>query len=128
MPFHAGADVYDQKHSWQFRVMLASFTQDPEGAMTRAVLGRNMRTGLRYALTAQIDREGMVRASVQTHDGEVYARMPIGSLIAVRDAFRRLADHCRLSDQERNEFFEEIRKWISTDERAQSGLDVRAHN
>lgn len=128
MQFHAGADVYDQKHSWQFRVMLASFTRDPEGAMVRAVLGRTMRTGLRYALTACVDREGIVRANVQAPDGSVYARMPIGSLVAVRDSFRRLADHCRLTDAEREAFFEEIRKWISTDERATSGLDVGRHN
>lgn len=127
MPFHAGSEVYDEKHSWQFRVMLASFPQDPEGAIVRAVLGRNMRTGLRYGLTAVIDRDGIVRASVQDHSGESHKRMPIGSVIAVRDAFRRLADHCRLSDKDREALFEELRKWL-TDERAQSGLDIRRHN
>jgi hypothetical protein len=128
MGYHAGADVYDEKHSWQFRVLLASFPQDPEGAIVRAVLGRNMKRGLRYGLTAVIDRDGIVRASVQGHDGETYARMPIGSIISLRDSFRRLADHCRLPDHEREALFEELRKWIITDERAQSGLDIRAHN
>jgi len=126
--FHAGNDVYDKGRSWKFRVLLASFPCDPEGAIVRAVLGRNMIRGLCYGLTAVIDREGIVRSNVRAHDGETYARMAVGSVIAVRDCFRRIADHCKLDDDERLAFFDELRKWVIKDERSESDLDIARHN
>lgn len=126
--FHSSADVFDQAHHWTYRVALASFTVDPTGALVRAVIGKNMKHGMAYVSYATIDKAGIMRASVRAIDGSVHAAMPIGTVQAVRDEFRRLADHCRLSDSEREALFEELRKWVTRDERAESGLDIRRHN
>ena len=45
----------------------------------------------------------------------------IGSIIAVRDSMRRLADHCKLTDPQREDLFAELRRWVKRDYRATSG-------
>lgn len=126
--YHAGADVYDQAHSWRWRVLLASFPTDPMGSLVRAVLGKITYTGMAHGLQAEIDKDGVVRTLVRDSRGHWHADMPVGTIVGVRDEFRRLADHCRLADDEREALFEELRKWIAKDHRAQSFLDVKRHN
>ena len=126
--YHSSGDVFDQAHSWQFRVLLAAFPHDPMGSVVRAVLGKWMRQGMAHGRTAVIAPDGMVRTAVRDQHGRWWKNMPVGGIIALRDEFRRLADHCRLADAERNALFEELRKWIAEDQRSESGLDIRAHN
>ncbi len=126
--YHAGSEVYDQARTWQFRVLLASFPHDPMGSVVRAVLGKWMQRGMAHGRVARINADGIVLTMVRDRHGRWWKNMPVGSIIVLRDEFRRLADHCRLSDAERNALFEELRKWIAKDERAESGLDIRRHN
>ena len=44
----------------------------------------------------------------------------IGTIESVRDSLRRLADHCKLSDTDREALFEELRRWVYKDYRAKS--------
>jgi hypothetical protein len=42
----------------------------------------------------------------------------LGSIVDIRDDFRRLADFLKLDDGERVELFDELRKWVAIDMRA----------
>jgi hypothetical protein len=117
--------VFDPEHTWRYRVLLASFTHDPMGPLVRAVLGRNCATGAAYAYQAHIDLIGKVRANLRLPNGNVLQARTVGTDIAVRDEFRRLADHCKLTDGERIELFDELKKWTGDDRRVQAGIDIR---
>lgn len=118
--FHASADVYDQERSWQWRVILASMGTTP-GAIVMAILAKVPKLGPAYGQTCDILTNGIV---ITPHRiaGQWTEQRPIGTLIAVRDSVRELADHCKLSDREREALFDELRKWIRKDYRAMSTL------
>jgi hypothetical protein len=135
MPYHSSTEVFDESHGWRYRVLLAAFPHDPMGTIVRAVLGRNLNWGVSYGLAATIGRDGIVRTgkrvprkptAYNSAKFHVLPGMPIGSIAALRDEFRRLADHCKLNDKDREALFMELRKWCGKDERAISGLDVEA--
>ena len=125
---HTSADVFDEARSWQYRVILASAPTNL-GVLVRAVLGKNTRGGWAMGLTGWIDAQGIVYTRFRVPGGgEVPQEHAVGPIASVRDNFRLLADHCKLNDQDREELFTELRKWISRDMRAQSGLDAKRHN
>jgi hypothetical protein len=114
--YFSSAEVYDRARSWQFRVLLAAFPADPMGLIVRAVLGVNSRVGAALGLEATIRKDGVVTAALRSPRGrKVTNAHPLGTVIALRDEFRRLADHCRLPDNERLALFEEVRKWAGRD-------------
>lgn len=120
MQYHSNELVYDQGRTWQFRVALAAFPTDPMGMIVRAVLGLNGRSAA-LGLQATIRRDGIVVAPLRNREGRVVTKAhPLGSIIALRDEFRRLADHCKLPDTEREALFEELRKWCGRDLRSRS--------
>lgn len=86
-----------------------------------AMLAKIPKVGPAYGKTCDILPSGIV---ITPHriNGKWTEQCPIGSVIAVRDSLRRLADHCRLPDEEREELFEELRKWIRKDYRAVSTI------
>lgn len=85
-----------------------------------AMLARVPRLADAYGDTADIWPDGRVATMVRRRG--VWGDKPevIGTIIAVRDNVRRLADHCKLSDKDRLALFEELRKWIRRDCRAKS--------
>lgn len=120
--FHKSNDVFDGARDWKYRVILASMPTTT-GVIVRAVLGKRTKYGWGFGINCDIDANGMVRTAARLPNGEVMQGYPIGTVEAVRDSFRRLADHCKLSDVEREALFEELRKWIRRDHRATSDLD-----
>ena len=124
---HTSSEVMNRDHSWQFRVILASMP-DTLGVIVRAVLAKSTAVGFAYGTTATIDKDGMVRSNRRDVDGMVHRNFPVGTSTAVRDEFRKLADHCKLTDQDREALFDELRKWIARDDRAISNLDISRHN
>ena len=125
--WHNSDSVRDRENTWQVRVLLASFPTS-FGPVVRAVLGRNTKTGVALALKATIGVDAVVRADMRKplqRGGYGIIRMqPIGHVRAVRDEFRRLADHCKLSDNERRAMFDDVKKWAGRDERAINGVDI----
>lgn len=119
----------DNSVPWKFRVTRAVAADPSVLPIVFAILGVVPNLGPCYGDTATIARDGNVYAHIRDVKGH-WTKNPtrIGQLITVRDALRRVADHCKLSDADREAFFEEIRKWMSKDQRAQSGLDVKSHN
>jgi len=119
--FHESADVFDQGRSWQWRTIYASMGTTP-GAIVMAMLAKVPKNGPAYGQTCDILTNGIV---ITPHRiaGKWTEQRPIGSIIAVRDSIRRLADHCKLTDREREALFEELRKWIRKDYRAVSTIE-----
>lgn len=105
---------------WQWRVLRASLGTT-EGAIVMAILAKTPKNGPAYGKTCDILASGIV---ITTHriNGKWTDLRPIGSVLAVRDAIRKLADHCKLSDKEREALFDELRKWIRKDYRAVSTI------
>ena len=131
--YSTDSDIYDESHTWQYRVMKAAFPADPMGMVVKAVLGLNRAWGHAYGLSATIDANGVVRTSyrephkpTEFNPNRFYThkRWPIGSITDLRDEFRRLADHCKLNDKDRNALFLELKKWCGKDERAINNLDI----
>lgn len=51
---------------------------------------------------------------------ETWDIIDLGHIHAFRDGFRRLADAAKLEDQERIDFFAEVRKWVMEDNRPEA--------
>lgn len=119
--FHVSEDVFDESRSWKWRVIYASMGTTP-GAIVMAMLAKVPKLGPAYGQTCDILPNGIV---ITPHRiaGKWTEQRPIGSVIAVRDAMRHLADHCKLKDAEREALFEELRKWIRRDFRAVSTIE-----
>lgn len=84
-----------------------------------AILAKMPNHGPAFGHTCDILLDGRITTPVRRH-GEWGNPETIGTVISVRDNLRRLADHCKLSDADREAFFAEFRKWIKTDMRARS--------
>jgi hypothetical protein len=67
---------------------------------------------------ATVDAEGLTWAYVVSRT-EGRRLTCLGFITDIRDEFRRLADHLKLDDGERVEMFDELRKWVAVDIRAQ---------
>lgn len=117
--YHNSAEVKDGSRHWTWRVLVASFPTRSMGPMVRAVLGKQMARGPKLSLQATIGQSGMVYAGLKHDDQVVSYQHPLGDVKAIRDEFRRLADHCRLNDAERIELFTELRKWMGKDLRSE---------
>lgn len=116
--YHMSKGVYDPARHWSYRVTLAAFPANTMGLIVRAVLGVNSTIGPALGLEAEIGADGIVRASLRYPDGRVERRRELGSVMALRDEFRRLADHCRLTDADRLELFDHLKKWAGRDLRS----------
>lgn len=119
--YYSGPEVFNMDRHWTQRVFLASIYADPMGMIVRGVLGLNTRKGAAFGLSATIGKDSIVRTKLRGIHGQVMnVAHPLGTVIALRDEFRRLADHCRLPDAERLELFDQLKKWAGEDLRARS--------
>lgn len=113
-------DVYDQAHSWQFRALRASLGTTV-GLIIMAVLAKQPKNGPALGETCEILPDGKVVTPVRRYG--VWGKPEvIGTTISVRDNMRRLADHCKFSDADREAMFAELQKWIYRDMRARSEI------
>lgn len=115
---HESADIYDEHRPWQWRVIRASMGTTV-GAIVMAVLARQPKNGPAFDTTCDILPDSKVVARVRRY-GKWGNQEVIGTVESVRDNVRVLADHCKLSDKDREALFEELRKWVSRDYRAKS--------
>jgi hypothetical protein len=86
-----------------------------------AMLAKQPKKGMAFGQTADISEDGYFETMIRQL-GKWCAPTRIGTVEAVRDNVRRLADHCKLEDVERNALFEELRKWVKRDRRAKSEI------
>ena len=120
--FSRSQDIYDEDRSWQYRCLRASFGTTT-GIILQAVLGRPSRVGQAFGPTCDIMLDGTVETMHRPYSHQHPHLVRIGKIDAVRDNFRRLAEHCRLADRDQEALFEELRKWVRLDHRAESGID-----
>lgn len=118
MNFSKDAAVYDEANSWQFRAVRASLGTTT-GLILLSVLAKQPRVGVAILGEAQILRDGMVTCKARDAEFTVYTDYPLGNVHAIRDGFRLLADHCKLSDADRTAMFDQLRMWFIKDWRPQ---------
>jgi hypothetical protein len=79
----------------------------------------------RFGSNAIIDENGMLFSNMQNAEGAMFANHCLGDVKTVVDSFKGLADHLKLDDKERIEMFDELRKWIKLDKRANQTNEER---
>ena len=109
---------------WRSRaVIVTRGNQTMLGCIVQAVIGVAASNPPTLGLTAIIDAGGIVRSNLikrnrATGRNEAHVGVPLGSTIALRDEWRRLADAIKATDAEREEMFDLLRRWAGTDFRA----------
>lgn len=107
-----------EQNSWPFKAVLATRgNQTIVGTIVLALIAKPPKHGPRIETTATIDEAGLTWVGMTNRRGG-YGLACIGHIHDIRDEFRRLADHLKLDDGERIDLFEQLRKWVGVDMRA----------
>ncbi len=130
------------RDTWQGRVLAATENR-PLGAVVISVLAHNYENEIEVLLrvifpgfeglklpglcsAGKISRAGAVVADMIRGNGtRVRNAVLFHDEMAMRDAFRRLADSLKLSDAERRELFACVQKWVVCDYRLDPTMDPR---
>lgn len=125
--WHDDDEVYDQSLPWQWRAIRATLGSST-GAVVMAMLAKEPQFGPAFGAWCEITKDGVIETQVRQQDDDGMWRwqkpIPIGTVVQVRDALRRLSqDHCKFNDGEVEALFEEFRKWVRKDHRAKSGTE-----
>lgn len=107
--------------SWQYKAIVATRgNQTMLGAILLQVIGKQAKNPPRITGTASVDAEGLCWTLLLAQHGTEVAEglVCLGYIGEIVDEFRRLADFLKLDDAERIELFDELRKWVSVDLRA----------
>jgi hypothetical protein len=134
--------AFDLHDSWQARVLLES--HGTLRAIILSVLAHNFDAAVltlcalifedfdgslplpSLTTAAKISKSGRVVANVVDRDGVIIPDLVIfASEQTMRDTFRHLADHCRLSDSDRTEFFKCAQAWVVADRRLDPTFDPK---
>lgn len=104
---------------WRYRaIQHQSGNQTQLGAMVIAVCGKRTSNPPRIMGSATIDLDGNVLVTFQSRTGVTHEKFRYCSVQEMCDSFSELADVLRLSDVERIEMFQEVKRWVYKDERA----------
>lgn len=107
-----------EQNSWPYKAILAlRGNQTIAGCILLSIIGQMPKHPPRIYTSATVDENGFTWVNMQNRD-YVSGTACIGLITDIRDEFRRLADHLKLDDGERIELFEELRKWVAIDLRA----------
>ena len=111
---------------WKSRAIVATHgNQSFTGCLLLAILGRASENPPRVVSGGEIDGSGGVWAVWQGR-GEHPGRARLRKLCDIKeytDRFRYLDEHLKLTDQERQEMWFEIKAWITTDHRPRKEWD-----
>lgn len=119
----APAPVVFGEDSWQAAVIRGSDGNKSRlGAIVMAVLGRTPHAPPAFGLGAVITSDGYIMCDFLTRDYVMHTSAFVGSVSDLVDNCRGLADHCKLTDDQRLQFFQSVRAWIKKDWRAVSTM------
>jgi hypothetical protein len=107
--------------SWQYKAIVATRgNQTMLGAIFLQIIGKSAKHPPQIVGTASVDEEGLCWTLLRkAHAGEIAEGVVcLGQIGDIVDEFRRLADFLKLDDPERVELFDELRKWVAVDLRA----------
>lgn len=108
-----------ERQTWQYRAVQATRgNQTMLGTIVLAVIGRNAKHPPWFEPGAEIADDGILLANFVDRGLRDHGLVPVARLSQVVDEFRRLADHIKLTDDERKSMFDALRKWIAKDHRA----------
>lgn len=112
---------------WQHRAVKESGgNQSMIGCIVLAILGwQHGRKPPRFGKIAVINHQGFVITNFQKRDGTILQAHTIGHVDDINGGLRKLADFLKLSDIDRLGMFEEFRKWIAHDYRADQRPEER---
>lgn len=118
------AQAIAERKSWQYRAITYAHGNKSElGALIIAIMGRTVNPPCFHPGGAKITAEGIVIGLFRKELGQDWQPRKIYENVqAFTDIFRGLADALDLNDGERLAMFEEVRKFIRTDERVVSQL------
>ena len=111
--------VLPDMHWMSKSIMATRGNQTVTGMIVLAMLGKVSENPPRIVGSAEISPDGFVLAPFQDRgmtDCEIVAVCRAQELI---DQFRRLADHLKLTEGEREAMFFELRAWVAKDHRAE---------
>jgi len=74
---------------------------------------------------AKIDKSGAIVADVVDRFGVIKETVIYPTELALRDDFRRLADHMKLHDSARTELLKCVQRWVVADRRLDPNFDRR---
>jgi hypothetical protein len=101
--------------TWQDR-LLAATKGTQTGAIAKCVLGRNVDGGRRqYMGQALITSDGFVLCSFVDSEGQEHMGAFVGSVEDVRSNLVGVARHLKLTDEEREAWYQACRAWIASD-------------
>jgi hypothetical protein len=107
-----------EQNSWPYKAVLATKgNQTIIGTIVLFLIARRPKNGPRVESTCTVDEAGLAWTFLTNRHGN-YGLVCLGSIVDIRDDFRRLADFLKLDDGERVELFDELRKWVAIDMRA----------
>lgn len=108
-----------EQNSWPFKAVVATRgNQTMLGCIVLQLIARPPKNPPAVTSLATVDEDGLLWAFVTPRSGGRRLTC-LGQLSDILDEFRRLADHLKLDDGERVELFDELRKWVAIDMRAQ---------
>lgn len=127
------------RDTWQARSLAAA--EGKTAAVLLSVLAHNYEDSLMLICRAiglstflptpflvsigKVNHDGSVIAKVQQKDGEIEWWSLYPSELALRDDFRRLADRLKLSDADRVELFDAVKRWLPADRRLDPAMDPK---
>ena len=89
------------------------------GLVVMSMLAKMPKNGPAFGETCDILTDAKMVTPVRRY-GVWGAPEAIGTVKSVNDEMRRLCDHCKFSDADREALFVDFRKWVKRDLRARS--------
>lgn len=115
----------EQRQTWQYRaIKLLRGNQTLVGTILLAVLDKShLLTAKRVGREGEIGPDGTVYAPYQAADGSLHPQMALCNIQDLIDSFRRVADRLKLSDSDRKDMFDKLRRWVARDARILKQFD-----
>ena len=113
------------KQGWKYRAMARTeLNKTPHGALLLAVLGIRPPKGDRWGTSGCIiTPDGFVVGKFHREGREPDMGIVARSVVGFTNIFRKIADDCKFTDEERIEMFALVKKWIQKDMRAVSDIN-----
>ena len=117
MSDHLTPEQEAERATWQYKTVAA--TQGPKsklGTILLAILNRSVRRPA-FGPSCVITSDGYVLSNFVDRHGSMHVGAFVCHISELVSNFKGLADHCELEQNDRQELFEEVRKWVAIDYR-----------
>ncbi len=113
-----------ERATWQYRaISYLRGNQTLTGMILLSALGRVPSNPPWVGMHAIIDEDGEVWTDFVGRDRKLVEAFHVCPSHILAEAFKRVADACKMTDAELDAMFGEVRKWISKDMRAINNIE-----